>query len=491
MSIDSHPLIIWFRQDLRISDNPTLEAARLSKKPVIACFILDDKVAGIWALGGAARWWLHHALKDLANSLSQYNIPLILRKGDSLYHLQDIIKITGANHVVWNRRTESFYRDQDTSIKAALKTQGIDVKSFNARLLIEPMAIKNGSGEPFRVFTPFWKNVMNRFNSDLQVEPPLSAPDQLIHYTGQIPSDSLESLNLLPTAPDWSSGFYQAWHVSEKAAQDRLYDFVQHAIHAYKTERDFPNRPFTSRLSPYLSFGQISPRQCWHVVRAAQASGAIDPAHYNQSEHFITELGWREFAYHLLYHFPETPLQPLSAKFIEFPWREAPDDLHAWQKGQTGYPLVDAGMRQLWQTGWMHNRLRMVVGSFLVKHLLLPWQTGAQWFWDTLVDADLASNTLGWQWVGGCGADAAPYFRIFNPILQSKRFDADGGFIRQFVPELKELPSLSIHTPWEVSPLELRQHGVILGHSYPEPIVDHEVGRQRALEALSKTKILL
>ncbi len=446
--------LVWLRQDLRLADNPALTAAA-AQGPILPIYILDDSAAGPWALGGAARWWLHHALTDVEKNLAAHAVPLILRRGDSLKHLQQIIAATGATRVVWNRRYEPYAIAQDKKIKEALSASGITVESFNARLLVEPWTIANASGEPFRVFTPFWRNVMQKLHT-APPEAPLPVPLKMSAPTHSVESDTLIQWNLLPTRPDWAGGLRATWNVTEGVAQENLASFIDTHLDHYKSERDFPAKTTTSRLSPYLAFGQISPRQCWHGVRTAQHSGRV--SQQQEAEHFITEIGWREFAYHLLYHYPQTPTEALYPKFKNFPWLKDDTTLHAWQRGCTGYKLVDAGMRELWQTGWMHNRVRMVVGSFLVKHLLLPWQEGAKWFWDTLVDADLASNTLGWQWVAGCGADAAPYFRVFNPLLQATKFDPENLYIRRYVPE--DLP----------------------------PIVAHDFARKRALEALARIK---
>lgn len=448
------PSLLWLRQDLRMADNPALIAA-VKQGALCPVFILDEAAAGIWTYGGAARWGLHHALADLAENLATHGVKLILRKGDALEQLTALAAETGAKHVYWNRRYEPYGISQDTTIKAALQEQGLTVESFNARLLVEPWTVKNGAGLPFRVFTPFWKNVLARLHSE-SVPQPLAPPRTITALKKYPHSDALEDWKLLPTRPDWASGLRATWDMSEKAALNHLVDFVDGAIKHYKSARDFPNKQATSRLSPYLAFGKIGPRQCWHVVRTAMQSGKI--IQDTDAEHFITELGWREFAYHLLYHFPETTTKPLNAKFENFPWRHDAKDLRAWQQGRTGYDMVDAGMQELWQTGWMHNRVRMVAASFLVKHLLLPWQQGAAWFWDTLLDADLASNTLGWQWVAGSGADAAPYFRIFNPILQAEKFDPEKAYINQYAPDRLT------------------------------PIVAHDFARKRALEALAQTK---
>lgn len=453
------PVIVWFRQDLRLADNPALRAAAASGAPLICLFVLDDHAPGDWTWGGASRWWLHHSLASLDKSLGG---KLVLRRGDGAKIVKSLAKDTGADTVMWNRCYEPFAVERDTALKAALTEAGVTVQSFNGALLHEPWALKTKTGDkPFRVFTPFWKSMRA-----LDVAKPLPAPDKLRHH--RIESDTLKDWKLLPSRPDWSKGF--DWTPGEKAAQDALYDFLDD-VGAYGTARDLPDRDGTSRLSPHLHWGEISPRQIWHVVQAR--------SHSHGSETFLKELGWREFCAQLLFHNPELPTQPLDQRFAKFPWRNSQKDFDAWTKGQTGIPIVDAGMRQLWQTGWMHNRVRMIVASLLIKHLGIHWREGEKWFWDTLVDADLASNSANWQWVAGCGADAAPFFRIFNPVLQGKKFDPKGVYVRRFVPELKDVPDRFVHEPWDApqSPA-----------NYPKPIVDLAAGRMRALQAFRALK---
>ncbi|MBX3735400.1 MAG: deoxyribodipyrimidine photo-lyase [Candidatus Didemnitutus sp.] len=469
--------IVWFRQDLRLQDNPALLAA-VQRGAVLPVYILDDAGEERWPMGGASRWWLHHSLAALGAALRERGASLVLARGESGAVLRTLIKESGADAVYWNRRYEPAAIARDAAVKAELGATGVDAKSFAASVLFEPHTVKNKSGGPFQVFTPFWKHCLT-----LDVAEPVKLPAaKIIGATKATRSLELGELGLRPTIP-WDAGFRDAWEPGEAGAAKRLRKFVGGAIEHYADERNLPDRDGTSALSPHLHFGEISPRQVWCAVRALSKESGVFPASRG-AQVFLSEVGWREFAYHLLFHFPHTPEAPLRTEFAAFPWRKDEAQLRVWQRGQTGYPIVDAGMRQLWATGWMHNRVRMIVASFLVKHLRLSWQEGAAWFWDTLVDADLAANTLGWQWTAGCGADAAPYFRIFNPILQGAKFDPDGDYVRRWVPELACLPSECIHAPWTVTPLELSAAGVVLGQTYPHPIVDHGEARGAALAAL-------
>lgn len=472
---DCPATVVWFRRDLRFADNPALAAAIAAGGPVIPVYIHAPEEAGAWAPGAASNWWLHQSLGSLAEAWRELGGKLVLRSGPSLQNLREIIASSGARRVYWNRRYELPLRKADDGIRCSLERDGIEVKNFNASLLVEPDAVCTGGGSPYRVYTPFWKNVHER-DPGKAVEPDLKA---LRMPTGFPLSTPLEKLGLLPKIP-WYRSFYPHWTVSAAEGLRRLDRFLASDVERYHVDRDRPDIPGTSMLSPYLSWGQISPRQIMDRLHARCDLRARGPAVY------MKEIYWREFAYHILYHYPNTPDQPLRTEFSRFPWQRDEATLHAWQRGRTGYPIVDAGMRQLWQCGWMHNRVRMIVSSLLVKHLLHSWKCGAKWFWDTLVDADLASNTLGWQWSGGCGADAAPYFRIFNPIIQGKKFDPEGDFVRRFVPELAKLDTEWIHTPWEAPPSVLRDAGIRQGVDYPEPLIEHSKGRQRALEAFSR-----
>jgi len=473
----SEHVLLWFRQDLRIEDNSALAAALKTGRPVIPVYIHAPDEEGAWPPGSASNWWLHHALDALDKALQRYGSGLVLRSGPTLETLLDICRTHHVTDVFWNRRYEPAIIHRDAGIKQQLREQGMGVQSFSASLLFEPHTIQNRSGKPFRVFTPFWKHLRT-----LPVEGPVAVDTSKLAAPVTAPqSESLENLQLLPAIP-WDKAFYQHWDPDLKSARVSLGEFVAQRVRRYKDRRDLPAVNGTSRLSPYLHFGQVGPRQVWQAV---QQAGSVDgPGEYT----FLSEIGWREFAHHLIYHFPETPEQALNKSYSRFPWEPDQNYLKAWQTGQTGYPIVDAGMRQLWQTGWMHNRVRMVTASFLVKHLLQPWQDGARWFWDTLVDADLASNTMGWQWTAGCGADASPYFRIFSPMLQGEKFDGHGDYVRTWVPELKNMPAKFIHQPWEAPYGVLKQAGVTLGDHYPRPVIEHKAGRERALAALSLNK---
>ncbi|WP_421791651.1 cryptochrome/photolyase family protein [Hyphobacterium sp.] len=473
------PVIVWFRQDLRLADNPALHAAVESGRPVLPVFILDAETPGDWKLGGAARWWLHHSLSALNTRLDQTGNHLVLRAGNSHNVLKELIKETGAAAVYWNRRYESSARQRDSDIKSHLKEQGLDVQSFNATLLVEPWTVKNKSGDPFRVFTPFWRSV----RSEVDPGTPLKAPSQIQSLDKWPTSEELDDWNLLPRNPDWAKDFPDVWTPGEDGARQRLTDFLEDDAAHYAGGRDRPDKPWTSRLSPHLAFGEISPRQ---IVAVAESHR--ETVGDKNTEKFLSEIGWREFSYNLLYHFPNFPEQNYQDKFDRFPWLNNSDTLLAWQRGQTGYPIVDAGMRQLWQTGWMHNRVRMITASFLIKHLMTDWREGERWFWDTLVDADLANNSASWQWVAGSGADAAPYFRIFNPITQGEKFDPNGEYIRKWVPEIAQLPNKFLNKPWEAGPIVLKDAGIELGQTYPEPIVDHSAARERALDAFKSLK---
>ena len=473
--------ILWFRQDLRLEDNPALQAASERGGEIIFLFIAPNAKEP-WTPGGASRYWLHQSLSALQKSLAKHRAALIIRRGEALSVLKKIISESKASAVFWNRRYEPASIRLDTHLKQELKKQGVEAQSFKANLLFEPHEIKNQQGKPYQVFTPFWKACLV---SENQIAEPLVVP-RIQAYSQTLFSENLDTLELQPKIP-WADGIAKAWRMGEVAALQILEDFIERALADYAEGRDRPGQIGTSRLSPYLHFGEISPRQIWHAIRTVQARHAGN-LFFKNAEVYLREVVWREFAHHLLFHFPHTPEQPLRSEFSRFPWRQDPEALRDWQKGQTGYPIVDAGMRELWVTGWMHNRVRMIVASFLVKDLLISWQEGARWFWDTLVDADLANNTLGWQWTAGCGADAAPYFRIFNPILQGEKFDSRGDYVRRWVPELKRMPDRFIHKPWEAPENILKEAGLKLGQDYPRPIVDHGEARDRALQALEKVK---
>ncbi len=475
--------IMWFRRDLRLTDNPALMMAVERHEQVIPVFIDDADAEAPWQPGAASRWWLHHSLTALQDALATRGSALIIRRGDSLSVLQALAHQTGAHAVYWNRRYEPAVSARDQQLRTALAADGIDTDSGNSALWRDPWTLKTGGGDPYRVFTPYWRKLLSEL-------PPLAitpAPEALTAPETALESLPLAALNLLPTRP-WDEGFYRHWQPGEAGAFAALQRFMEHGLEGYQDRRNLPAVAAVSRLSPHLHFGEIGPQQLRAAARRTAADSAVLEA---DAEHFLRELGWREFGHHLLHHFPDTPERPLSQRFAAFPWRKPADyaaDLQAWQQGRTGFPIVDAGMRQLWRSGWMHNRVRMIVASLLTKNLLIPWQQGARWFWDTLVDADLASNTLGWQWVAGCGADAAPYFRIFNPVLQSQRFDPAGAYIREWLPELAGLPDSAIHAPWLAKPQELVAAKVRLGTDYPLPIVDLARSRARALEAYAEIR---
>jgi deoxyribodipyrimidine photo-lyase len=451
------PMIVWFRQDLRLSDNPALTHAVKTGKPLICLYVLDDETPGDWTITGASRWWLHHSLQALDADLKKKGGGLTLRQGAADKIVNSLIRETGADAIVWSRCYEPFAVARDKTLKAALAAQGVTAESFNGSLLAEPWELKTGGGTPFRVYTPFWKALRARPEPDA----PLHAPAKISFHAAQ--SEKLESWKLLPTRPNWAKGFVGT--PGEKGAHDTLYDFLDRSS-GYAQARDIPGTEGTSRLSPHLHFGEISPRQVWHAVRAREESP--------DGEKFLAEIGWREFNHQLLFHHPYLPDRAYDARFSAMRWRQSEKDFTAWTKGMTGVPIVDAGMRQLWQTGWMHNRVRMIVASFLIKHLMIDWRKGQRWFWDTLTDADLANNAANWQWVAGSGADASPYYRIFNPVLQGEKFDPGGDYVRRFVPELAGVPDKFIHRPWDAPQRPA---------NYPAPIVDLAEGRDRALAA--------
>lgn len=474
--------IVWFRRDLRLEDNPALWAAA-ARGFVIPLFVAT-RGDNAWNDGAASRWWLHHSLASLDASMREHGSRLVLRIGDPVREILTIARRFGADAVFWNRRYEPNAIAGDARVRSALAGEGLAAESHNAVLLVEPWEIKTQSDTPFRVFSSFWKSLLARGDPP----PPIGAPKR-IHLPENVPiTCRLADLDLLPRR-DWAAGLRQTWQPGEPGAKQALSTFVRAGIRTYAAARDTPGMHGTSRLSPHLHWGEISPRQVWQTLRNAAASPGGAAGRWGDSrETFLRELGWREFAHHLLFHFPHTTDVPLDQRFESFGWRCDPDGLKAWRQGRTGYPIVDAGMRELWHTGWMHNRVRMIVASFLVKHLLISWREGAKWFWDTLVDADLANNTLGWQWTAGCGADAAPFFRMFNPTLQGEKFDPEGIYVRCWVPELARLADRWIHRPWQAPTDVLRTAGVRLGTDYPRPVVEHAEARRRALAAFERIK---
>jgi deoxyribodipyrimidine photo-lyase len=441
------PALVWFRFDLRLTDNPALIAATACNKKIVPVFIWAPEEEGDWPPGSASRWWLHQSLEALESAFRRRGIQLVFRRGPSLDTLRSLVRECGADSVFWNRRYEPALRARDAFIQKALLSDGTHVETHNSALLFEPEDIRTTSGGPFQVFTPFWRACLSAAPDFV----PLPAPG--FQKTECPPSLDLKELSLEPET-DWAAGLRATWKPGEAGAAKLLRIFLDKTLEDYAEQRDLPAKAGTSRISPHLHFGEISPRQIW--AACAMLRGEASKA-------FLRQLGWREFAHHLLYHFPHTALEPLRPQFARFPWREDPRKLKTWQRGRTGYAIVDAGMRELWVTGWMHNRVRMIAASFLVKDLLMPWLEGARWFWDTLVDADLANNTLGWQWVAGCGADAAPFIRIFNPSSQAARYDGEREYIRRWIPELET-------------------------GDYAAPIIDHAQAREQALEALKKIK---
>ncbi len=475
------PTLVWLRQDLRLADHPALVAAVRRGHPVIPVYILDDDGPGRWKLGGASRWWLHNSLVAAAAAIEGRGGRLLLKRGPAVPTLLALVRATGAGAVFWNRHAEPHWRAAESELADRLAGEGIDAAGFDAVTLFPLGGIVARDGAPFRMFTPFWRACL------AQPAPaaPLAAPDRLPAPDAPIESEPLRSWSLLPRHPDWADGLRASWRPGETAALAQLQDFLDGRLFSYARDRDRPEPAGTSGLSPYLHFGEISPRQVWH---ATQARAAADPAARSHAEAFLRELVWREFSLATLVDHPELPEQPMQSGFENFPWQPDADVRACWQQGRTGYPIVDAGMRQLWRIGWMPNRVRMIVASFLIKHLLQPWQDGEAWFWDTLVDADLANNAGNWQWVAGCGRDAAPYFRIFNPVVQGERYDANGAYVRRWIPELCRLPDRWLHRPWEAPAGELAAAGVRLGIDYPNRLVEHSRARARALAAFAAVK---
>ncbi|MEM1160012.1 MAG: deoxyribodipyrimidine photo-lyase [Pseudomonadota bacterium] len=460
------PVIMWFRQDLRLTDNPALTVAADTGE-VLPVYIRDPGEA----IGSASKWWLHHSLTALGGDLGH----LVLRSGDPAEILAALCAETGADSVVWNRCYDPYSIARDTALKADLKDRGISAQSYNAALLAEPWEVETKSGTPFKVYSPFWRALSAREMPEPLPRPALSTIDA--------PSETLADWNLRPSQPNWAMDFQDLWTPGESGAWSKLESFLKSGLAGYAALRNRPDLPNVSRLSPHLHFGEISPRQIWARTRAETTPQR------KHADKFLAEIGWREFSHHLLYHFPTLPTENWKPAFNGYPWRDDHADLDAWQQGQTGYPIVDAGMRELWSTGYMHNRVRMVVGSFLIKHLRLHWKHGLAWFHDTLLDADAANNSASWQWVAGCGADAAPYFRIFNPMTQGEKFDPDGAYVRKWCPELSRLPNKVLHAPFNAPAHVLAEAGVVLGETYPKPIVDHATARAAALAGYEEIKI--
>jgi deoxyribodipyrimidine photo-lyase len=466
MAATDHTVLLWLRRDLRLADNPALQAALADGRRVCLAYVLDDVSAGPWSLGGASRWWLHHSLASLDEAVRQRGGQLILRRGESAAEIAHLAAEIGASTVHVGAAHEPWARRLLDRAAGALDRHGIKLLRHRSALLFDPDSIRTQGGGFYGVFTPFSRACLAYGVTGT----PTPAPSAL--RGPRVASDDLADWGLLPTRPDWAGGLRETWAPGEAGAARRLEQFMAGKVADYADRRNLPGIDGTSMLSPHLHWGEISPLQVWQAIPEGRG-GQI----------FRNELLWREFSAHLLSRHGDLPEQPLKREFAGMPWRDDPAGLAAWQRGRTGLPIVDAGMRQLWQCGWMHNRVRMVVASFLIKHLMLPWRVGEDWFWDTLVDADLASNAANWQWVAGSGADAAPYFRVFNPVLQGKKFDADGAYVRRYVPELRDLPDQYLHCPWEAPDAVLRVAGVRLGIDYPTPIVDLVEGRDRALAA--------
>ena len=468
------PVLVWFQEGFRLKDNPALFEAASLGKPVIPIYIATNTSDKPWAIEGAARVWLEQSLKCLQQDLQQAGSNLLIRQGDPVAVFSELAQSTGCQHVYYNKQYEPFAQKQYKILEQSLPN--LQFKAFQANLLISPDTLLNQSGKPYQVFTPFWRRCLEQAHEWCDPLPPPTVIPPPEHWPKTLCIEDLK----LTTGATWEQRLCSHWQVGERQALKQLNRFAETKVAHYGHDRDslWPEDA-SSRLASPLRFGEISPRQIAWV---------LDEQKNLKAQAFLRQLGWREFAYYLLHHFPETAHAPLKPLFAQFPWQEDPVLFQAWKTGQTGYPIVDAGMRQLWQTGFLPNRMRMIVASFLVKDLLISWQSGARWFWETLADADLANNTLGWQWVAGCGADASPFFRIFNPISQAKKFDATGNYVRHWVPELAALPTDCLHQPWQANKQQLRSAGITLGSTYPEPIVQHEVARIKALSAYQALK---
>lgn len=470
------PVLLWFRNDLRLSDNPALCAAVDTGQPIIAVYIRETDA--LRPRGAAGDYWLHHSLNALQKDIEGLGGVLSFKRGKAREIIEQAIETHGVSAVFWNRRYDKGGRAVDEALKSALKKQDITVQSFNGNLLTEPWEVETKSGGYYKVFTPYWRAARDRLSENPHKTEPSHTPDSLEPFK-DFESEALSDWDLLPTQPDWGSKMNPYWTPGSKGARQSLKDFLDGPVERYSEDRNRPDvENGTSHLSPHLAFGEISPREIWTACRDDEA----------KAEKFLSEIGWREFSYVLLYHNPELPRENYKSDFDDFAWEEDAAALERWQHGQTGYPFVDAGMRQLWATGWQHNRVRMVTASFLIKHLLIHWKEGEAWFWDTLVDADPASNAAGWQWVAGSGADASPYFRIFNPFTQGEKFDPKGDYVRKYVPELKDLPNKYLNRPWEAPDHVLKKANVVLGKTYPKPIVDHKTAREKALSAYKASR---
>jgi len=480
--LPDRPALVWFRNDLRLRDNAALRAATRGGRPIVALYVLDDGAPPGRTPGAASRWWLLHSLKALSTDLAGVGVELVLRRGPAEEAIADLIGRTGASSLHFSRAYTPWGAALDERVKAAAKALGAQCHRYRGYLLFEPEDVRTGAGEPFKVFTPFARACRRQ-----GVErAPQDRPTALRAYPERVAADRLDDWSLYDGRPDWAREFGSHWAPGEAGAEARLRRFIDAALGHYAEGRDRPDEAMTSRLSPHLHFGEISPLQVWHAIMAAipRREGRMDAG----GEKFLSELLWREFSWHLFAQAPALHDEPFRPQFAHVHWLKDDAGLAAWRRGSTGVPIVDAGMRELWQTGWMHNRVRMIAASFLVKNLLVDWRQGERWFWDTLVDADAGNNPAGWQWVAGSGADAAPYFRIFNPVAQGERFDPEGSYVRRFVPELARLPARFIHRPWEAPGEALAAAGVGLGETYPRPLVDLKASRERALAAFGAIK---
>lgn len=489
-------IILWFTRDLRLKDNAALNAAirdassdkstnnkstsnksnnNNGKLDIIPVYILDTTHPQ--PVQGAAGWWLHHSLNSLDRDLRSVGGKLFLFRGGPTDILKKLLEESRADAVYFSRAYDPHTALLQGALQAFCQKNNIGCRRFAGHLMVEPEALLNKQGNPFQVFTPYY----NTFRQRNEVTPASKNAPTFTLRTQRINGEKLADWKLLPKKPDWAASFGEHWQPGEKNAWTTLANWAGSGITDYSVARDFPAIDATSALSPYLSFGEISPRAVWHYIKSHVDPGAAEP--------YLRQLVWREFSYSLLHYWPHLPEKSFRPLFEKFPWRRHNGkNLRAWQRGLTGYPIVDAGMRQLWQSGWMHNRVRMITASFLTKHLLIHWKHGASWFWDTLVDADLANNSAGWQWVAGSGADAAPYFRIFNPVIQGEKFDPRGDYIRRWVPELSRLPDKYLHQPWTAPAIVLADAQIKLGKTYPEPIVDHATARAEALAAYNSIK---
>lgn len=470
--------IVWFRRDLRLQDNPALDFARRQQRPIVAVYIYAPHEEAPWEPGAASRWWLHHSLVSLDASLRKLGSRLTILQGDSLAHLVELCHVFGSQAVYWNRLYEPKIIERDTTIKNKLQNLGLECESFNGYLLHEPWEILTGQQTPYKVFTPYWRaSLKNLIPQKSSIAP--KRAEWLNDFPSEFKYEHVDNLELLPNY-NWDSGFYKFWKPGEKSALGQLRKFVTGPVYKYHSDRDYPHIDGISKLSPHLHFGEISASTIWHTV----SEEAISYQNEEKVLPYLRQLAWRDFAHQLLFHFPDSDRKNFKSEFDAYPWKNSKKYKKAWQNGQTGIPIVDAGMRELWHTGYMHNRIRMLVASFLSKNLQQHWRHGARWFWDTLVDANLANNSMGWQWVAGSGADAAPYFRIFNPVTQSQKFDPQGNYIRRWIPELRQLSAKAIHAPWEHSCYSIQCTKT--NRSYPDPVIDLKNSREQALKAYKR-----